>query len=57
MPINIWQDYLTTITRPDSKIISINFRKKEPSWENYSIEITYADNKKLIEHHNINKYM
>ena len=57
MPINIWQDYLATITRPDSKITSINFRKKEPSWENYSIEITYADNKKLIEHHNINKYM
>lgn len=57
MPIQVWKDYLETIKRPDADITSINFRLKDPDWNNYAFEVKYSDGKILKEHHNKNKYM
>lgn len=57
MPLQIWKDYLETIKRPDVSITSINFRLKEPDWNNYAFEVKYSDGKALKEHHRKNKYM
>ena len=53
----IWTDYLETIKRPDANITSINFRLKDPDWNNYAFEVKYSDGKILKEHHSKNKYM
>ena len=53
----LWKDYLETIKRPDTNITSINFRLKDPDWNNYTFEVKYSDGKTLKEHHNKNKYM
>ena len=57
MPVQVWKDYLETIKRPDTSITSINFRLKEPDWNNYSIEVKYSDGKVLKEQYRKNKYM
>lgn len=57
MSINIWKDYLKTIQRPDASIIEINFRYKEPTWEDYHVLIKYSDGQVLNEHHSANKYI
>jgi len=57
LPLQVWKDYLETIKRPDAEITSINFRLKEPDWNNYAFEVKYSDGKILKEHHNKNKYM
>ena len=53
----IWTDYLETLKRPDANITSINFRIKDPDWNNYAFEVKYSDGKVLKEHHSKNKYM
>ncbi len=57
MPIQVWKDYLETIKRPNATITAINFRLKEPDWNNYAFEVEYSDGKILKEHHRKNKYM
>ena len=57
MPVQVWKDYLKTIKRPNADIISINFRLKEPDWNNFAFEVKYSDGKVLKEHHRKNKYM
>jgi len=57
LPLQVWKDYLETIKRPDAEITSINFRLKEPDWNNYAFEVKYSDGKILKEHHSKNKYM
>lgn len=57
MPVNIWQDYLSSIERKNNPITNIDFRSKDKaSWEDYNIIISYSNGDNIVENHNDNRY-
>ena len=53
----IWRDYLKTIERPGTKIVSINMRDKRNGWTDFGFAIKYSDGYEFFESKKINKYM
>ena len=42
----IWMKYLSEINPKGKELTSISMRYKKPSWENYSMRLTFSDNSK-----------
>jgi len=57
LPNNIWKDYIDSIKKPGTKIVSVNMKDKRLGWQDYGISIKYNDGTEFFESHKNNKYI
>jgi len=53
----VFDSYVENLSKDCGSIIRVNFRDKTYGWENFCMNIEFADGKKIIETHRENKFM